>query len=263
MKCMWKTLAISITVLSLSSCSLFGRKETKSALMTDFERGKYLVSISEYEQAEPYLIKTVTREDNNYAESVLMLGKIYDQMALPERAILNLRDFLQRGKGSEIEVMQAKALLLKNLAKVKYPIDNADEKKFISRIMTAKGQDLRPALEALRWTLDFNCGIYCVEEVTYLKEIQMQLLYAVESDPSLYKRVFDVLTSRYDYFETFLKEPQMDLEYRKKIAQGLYEALQKLKSSHLESSTLGSVKTAELISYLEAYQKRIERWLYE
>ncbi|AZZ35384.1 hypothetical protein CIK05_00715 [Bdellovibrio sp. qaytius] len=249
--------------MSLSSCSLFGRKETKAALMTDFERGKYLVSISEYEKAEPFLLKAVVREDDNYAESVLLLGKIYDQMALPERAILNLRDYLQRGKGTELEVMQAKALLLKNLAKVKAPIENADEKKYITRIMTNKNQDLRQALESLRWTLDFNCGAYCVEEVTYLKEIQVQLLYAVETDPKLYKRVFDVLTSRYDYFETFLKEPQMDLEYRKKIAQGLYEALQKLKSSHLESSTLGSVKTAELISYLEAYQKRIERWLYE
>lgn len=260
---MWKTLAIFITILSLSSCSLFGRKETKNALMTDFERGKYLVSISEYEQAEPYLIKTVTREDDNYDESVLLLGKVYDQTALPERAILNLRDFLQRGQGSEIEVMQAKALLLKNLAKVKYPIEHADDKKLITRMMTLKGPNLRPALEALRWTLDFNCGVYCVEEVLYLKEIQLQLLYAVETDPTLYKRVFDVLTSRYDYFETFLKESKMDLEYRKKVGQGLYDALQKLKSSHLENSTLGSVKTAELISYLEAYQKRIERWLYE
>ena len=260
---MWKILAISITILSLSSCSLFGRKETKTALMSDFDRGKYLVSISEFEKAEPFLLKSVVREDDNYSESVLLLGKIYDQTSLPERAILNLRDYLQRGKGTEIEVMQAKALLIKNLAKVKAPIENAEEKKYIARMMTARGQDLRPALEALRWTLDFNCGIYCVEETTYLKEIQVQLIYAVEADPTLYKRVFDVLTSRYDYFESFLKESQLDLEFRKKIAQGLYEALQKLKSSHLESSTLGSVKTAELISYLEAYQKRIERWLYE
>lgn len=260
---MWKILAISITVLSLSSCSLFGRKETKKALLTDFERGKYLVSISEYEKAEPYLLKTVVREDDNYAEAVLLLGKIYDQVALPERAILNLRDFLQRGKGSQLEIMQAKALLIKNLAKVNAPIENADEKKYITRIMTSKSQDPRLALESLRWTLDFNCGVYCVEEVNYLKEIQVQLIYAIETDPTLYKRVFDILTSRYDYFETFLKEPKMDLEYRKKIGQALYEALQKLKSSHLESSTLGSVKAAELISYLEAYQKRIERWLYE
>lgn len=260
---MWKILAISITILSLSSCSLFGRKETKKALLTDFEHGKYFVSISEYEKAEPFLLKTVVREDQDYAESVLMLGKIYDQTAMPERSILNLRDYIQRGKGSPLEVMQAKALLIKNLAKVNAPIENADEKKYITRIMTSKSQDQRQALESLRWTLDFNCGVYCVEEINYLKEIQVQLLYAVETDPTLYKRVFDILTSRYDYFETYLKEPKMDLDYRKRIGQALYEALQKLKNSHLESSTLGSVKTAELISYLEAYQKRIERWLYE
>lgn len=231
--------------------------------MSDYERGKYLVSISEYEKAEPFLIQSVVREDGNYSESVLLLGRIYDQTSLPERAILNLRDYLQRGNGTELQTMQAKGLLIKNLAKVKVPVENIEEKKYITRIMTSRGQDLRPAVEALRSTLDFNCGIYCVEETIYLKEIQMQLIYAVENDPTLYKRVFDVLTSRYDFFETFLKDSHLDLEFRKKIGQGLYDALQKLKSSHLESGTMGSVKTAELISYLEAYQKRIERWLYE
>lgn len=260
---MWKILAISITTLSLSSCSLFGRAPEKKPLFSNFEQGKYLVSISEFEKAEPFLLKTVVREDQNYAESVMLLGKVYDQTAQPEKAILNLRDFLQRGGGTPLDIMQAKALLIKNLAKVKAPIENADEKKYITHIMTDKKQDTAMALENLRWTLDFNCGIYCVEEVNYLKEIQVQLLYAIESDPKVYKRVFDILTARYDYFETFLKDLKFDLEYRKKIAQGLYEALQKLKSSHLETSTLGSVKTAELISYLEAYQKRIERWLYE
>lgn len=260
---MWKILAISITTLSLSSCSLFGRVPEKKSVFSDFEQGKYFVSISEYEKAEPFLLKTAVREDQNYDEAVVLLAKIYDQTAQPEKAILNLRDFLQRGSGTPLDIMQAKALLLKNLTKVKAPIENADEKKYITRIMTDKSQDTPKALENLRWTLDFNCGVYCVEEVNYLKEIQVQLLYAVETDPKLYKRVFDILTSRYDYFEASLKDLKMDLEYRKKIAQGLYEALQKLKSSHLETGTLGSVKTAELISYLEAYQKRIERWLYE
>lgn len=260
---MWKILAISITTLSLSSCSLFGRAPEAKPIFSNFEQGKYLVSISEFEKAEPFLLNSVVREDENYAQTVMLLGKVYDQTAMPEKAILNLRDFLQTGNGTVLEIMQAKALLLKNLAKVKSPIENADEKKYITRIMTSKNQDTAQALENLRWTLDFNCGVYCVEEVTYLKEIQVQLLYAVETEPKLYRRVFDILTSRYDYFETFLKEPKMDLEYRKKIAQGLYEALQKLKSSHLETSTLGSVKTAELITFLEAYQKRIERWLYE
>lgn len=260
---MWKILAISITILSLFSCSLFGRASEKKSIFSNFEQGKYFVSISEFEKAEPYLLKTVVREDQNYAESVMLLGKVYDQTAMPEKAILNLRDFLQHGTGTPLEIMQAKALLLKNLAKVKSPIENAEEKKYITRIMIDKNQDTETALENLRWTLDFNCGVYCIEEVNYLKEIQVQLLYAIETDPKLYKRVFDILTSRYDYFETYLKDLKIDLEYRKKIAQALYEALQKLKSSHLETSTLGSVKTAELISYLDAYQKRIERWLYE
>ncbi len=260
---MWKILAISITTLSLSSCSLFGRAPEKKSIYSEFDQGKYFVSIGEYEKAEPILLKTAVREDQNYGEAVVLLAKIYDQTAQPEKAILNLRDYVQRGGGSPLEIMQAKALLLKNLAKVKSSIENADEKKYITQVMTDKSQDTSKALENLRWTLDFNCGIYCVEEVTYLKEIQVQLLYAVEADPQLYKRVFDILTSRYDYFEASLKDLRIDLEYRKKIAQGLYEALQKLKSSHLETGTLGSVKTAELISYLEAYQKRIERWLYE
>jgi tetratricopeptide (TPR) repeat protein len=260
---MWKILAISITILSLFSCSLPHGASEEFFVSTDFAQGKKLFLNAEYEKAEPYLIKTVEQEDQNYSQAVFFLGKIYDHTAQPEKAILNLRDFLKRGSGTQLDVLQAKALLLKNLAKVNSSIDNADEKKYISRVITSKNLDTSKALESLLETFNFNCGVYCVEEVNYLREIQVQLLYAIETDPELSKKASESLISSYNYFETFLKEPKMDLEYRKKIGLALYEALQKLKSSHLETSTLGSVKTAELISYLEASQKKIERWLYE
>lgn len=263
---MWKILTKFITTLSLFSsfwsCAFFNRDTIKPNISPEFEQGKHLVAIGEYEKAEPWLLKTVVREDENYAQAVLLLGKVYDQLSMPEKSILNVRDFISKG-GSPFDLLKAKALLLKNLAKVKISIENADEKKFITRIMTSKSHSTRQALEALRWTLDFKCSIYCVEEIEYLKEIQVQLLYATETDPSLFSRTFDILTSLYDYFETFLKDPKLNIEYRKKMAQGLYDALQKLKSSHLETGKIGSVKTAELINYLETYQKRIERWLYE
>lgn len=263
---MWKILAIFIITSSLFSCNLFSRRadiskpEITSA--EDFEQGKKLFTEGKYEAAESFLVKTVAHEDENYNEAVLLLGKVYDQMSMPEKSILNLRDFIQKG-GKPLDVMKAKALLMKNLAKIKVDIENAEEKKYIAHVMTAKEYNSKDAVENLSWTMDFNCQVYCVEEIQYLKEIQIQFLYAIEKDAGLYGGVFELLKSRYDFFEKFLTEQALDIGFRKKIAQGLYEALQKLKSSHLENSNAGAARTAELIKSLETYQKRIELWLYE
>lgn len=260
---MWKILVISIIVLKLCSCSLFGSGHRQQPRpVTEFDQARYYVSLGNFNQAEPLLLKTVSREDENYAEATLLLAKVYDQTALPEKSILNLRDFISRAP-DQLELLKAQALLLKNLAKVNINIENAEEKKAISRLITSKSYPTEKALENLRWSMDFNCGIYCLQEIDYLKEIQLQILYVIETDPQLFKRSFDILTSRYDYFESFLNEAKLDIDFRKKIALNLFDALQKLKSSHLENSTLGSVKTAELVSFLETYQKRIELWLYE
>lgn len=260
---MWKILPIFITTLSLFSCSSPLRVSEESSFFTDFTQGKKLVLNSEYEKAEPHLIRTVVQEDHNYAEAVFLLGQIYDQTAQPEKAILNLRDYLNRESGAPLDVLLAKALLLKNLAKVNSSIESADEKRYIARVITSRNEDTSKALDSLLKTFKFNCGVYCVEEVNYLREIQVQLLYAIETAPELSKKAAESLISSYSYFESALKDPKIDLEYRKKIGFALYEALQKLKSLHLETSSLGSVKTAELIRYLEASQKKIESWLYE
>lgn len=245
----------------LTACSLFQSRSEKKSIHYEFAQGSYFVSISEYEKAEPYLLHTIAREDENYMATLLLLGKVYDQLSMPEKSILNLKDFLSRGSGP-MDRLKAQALLIKNLAKVKVDIENADEKKSITRLVTTS-IDPMIALEELRWTMDFNCALYCVEEVLFLKEIQVQILYIIERDPNLYKRAFDVLTSRYDFFENALKESPLDLEHRKNIARGLYDALQKLKSSHLENNTMGSIKTAEMVLFLNSYQKRIEQWLYD
>ena len=228
-KSIWNILKTFLIIFSLCNlgCALFGSHKDDQNLSSDFEQGKYLVSIAEYDKAEPYLIQTMAREDEHYAETLLLLGKIYDQTAMPEKSILNLKDFISRSD-QPLALLKAKGLLLKNLAKVKVDIENTEEKKFITRIMTSKDTDIKVALEDLRWTMDFDCDLYCVEEISYLKEIQVQLIYAIERDPSVYKRASDILTSRYDFFEIFLNEQALDPAYRRNIALALYDALQKL-----------------------------------
>lgn len=259
---MWKILATSITILSLFSCATVDQAARSKPYSEDLEKARKLVLSSDYDQAELHLIKLAKLEDENYNEAVLLLGKVYDQTGRPEKAILNLREFLNNKSENEAEKIQARALLMKNWAKLRSSANVNREKKEIALLMT-DNKDKVQNLEALLGTLNFNCGIYCVEEVNYLKEIQLQLLYTIEADSSLYPQISESLISKYNFFESCLKESKLSVEFRKNIGFALYDALQKLKSSHLEMNTLASVKTAELINHLEASQKRIERWLYE
>ena len=260
-----------LTVFIFLGCSLFQSQPTVEVEKTyELDEAKKFIVLGEYEKAEKFLLvarlKIDTEQDDQKRIDILLhLAKVYDQMSLPEKAILNLQEALQLSSLSRLDYIKTQSMLLKNLAKVKVPLDNFENtqrRQFLTRVVQSQSSK-KDSLEALRWSLDFNCDQYCVQEIQFLREIQVQFYYVIEMDSEQYQRAYDVLVSRYTFFEGFLDDSKLDLAYRKKIAMTLFDCIQKAKNLHLENQTSGALQTGQIVIQLESLQKKIELWLYE
>ena len=260
-----------LTAFIFLGCSLFQGQPTVEVEKTyELDEAKKFIVLGEYEKAEKFLLvarlKIDTEQDDQKRIDILLhLAKVYDQMSLPEKAILNLQEALQLSSLSRLDYIKTQSMLLKNLAKVKVPLDNFENtqrRQFLTRVVQSQSSK-KDSLEALRWSLDFNCDQYCVQEIQFLREIQVQFYYVIEMDSEQYQRAYDVLVSRYTFFEGFLDDTKLDLAYRKKIAMTLFDCIQKAKNLHLENQTSGSLQTGQIVIQLESLQKKIELWLYE
>ena len=260
-----------LTVFIFLGCSLFQSQPTVEVEKTyELDEAKKFIVLGEYEKAEKFLLvarlKIDTEQDDQKRIDILLhLAKVYDQMSLPEKAILNLQEALQLSSLSRLDYIKTQSMLLKNLAKVKVPLDNFENtqrRQFLTRVVQSQSSK-KDSLEALRWSLDFNCDQYCVQEIQFLSEIQVQFYYVIEMDSEQYQRAYDVLVSRYTFFEGFLDDSKLDLAYRKKIAMTLFDCIQKAKNLHLENQTSGALQTGQIVIQLESLQKKIELWLYE
>jgi len=256
-----------LSVLILSNCTSLERKtysadQQVKTLSTDIEKIEYYVQMSFFDKAEKILndqLPTVINENIRFKYFAVI---IYDQMSKPEKAILYATEFLKNSK-SNSENYIIRTLLLKNYYKVQNKIGLDRIKTEISKTTTSEIYPGNELLDHLRISLNFNCQMYCLQEVNYLQEIQLQIFYIIERDPEHSERAQDLLLSRYDYFADHLNNKQFDLLFRKKLSYLLYESLQKAKSLHLEDNTSASVSTAGLEGKLQQYQSKVEQWIYD
>ncbi len=265
------SLCISLIFLN-SGCALFGIENEVSQPLTttEFQKAEALVLNREFEKSLPLLEAVLKKADADYDSSLLLSARSYDQLAQPEKVILALQELL----GHEVDPVtqvKARSLLLKNLAKVKTDISEHIQKKILFNLLQESAtvnienatQDHLIALESLKWSVDFNCDQYCVEEVLYLNEIQLEYLYIVEKDEISADRAADTIKTRYEFFWTNLTKDHLEISFRKKIAVALMDSLRKIKSLQLETHNQGSVRAAKFIQSLLPIEKKIEGWLYQ
>jgi len=254
--------------LILSNCVSIERNfqspsnSAKNINLSDLEQIENSVQMSNYDNAEKILARTSVQALNENNRYKFFATIVYDQLSQPEKAILNAQEFLNTSKSKKDNYV-IRSLLLKNYYKVqnKQGIDSL--KSEISKITTAEIYDGNELLSNLRVPLNFNCQMYCLEEIKFLQDFQMQIFYVIERDPETAERAQDLLLSRYDFFMEFLKNDQLDVKFKKSISYLLYESLQKGKSLHLEDNTSGSVHTAGLEIKLTHYQNKVEQWIYD
>jgi hypothetical protein len=264
------SLCISV-IFWTSSCALFGfEDEAQQTVSTrEFQKAEALVLNREFEKSLPILESVLKKADADYEASLLLSARSYDQLAQPEKVILALQELLSRDVDTVTQV-KARSLLLKNLAKVKTDISEHVQKKILFNLLQGSAtvnienssQDYLIALESLKWSVDFNCDQYCVEEVLYLNEIQLEYLYIIEKDEISADRAAETIKSRYEFFFTSLTKDHLEISFRKKIAVALMDSLRKIKSLQLDTQNQGSVRAAKFIQSLVPTEKKTEGWLY-
>lgn len=225
-----------------------------------FSKAQTLVMARDYENALPFIKRSLEADNPNYYDSLLLAARAYDQIAQPEKALLALQEYLKPQWPPK--ELTARSLLLKNQAKVKIDISKSAEKKIIQQLVKKFSQ--KQALEALNWSLDFQCDQYCLEEVAYLQEIQLILLYLVEEDTETSVLAADMIRNRYDFFQNYLKSETFSNDFKKSLAHKLYASLQKLRAldlTYIEKNHRYPSKT--LLISLKPLEKNLESWLYK
>lgn len=244
----------------VTSCSLFeSRNQFDEQIINGsvFSKAQTLILAHDYENALPFIKRSLEAEDKNYYASLLLAARAYDQLAQPEQAILSLQEYLQQNLPAQ-ELM-ARSLLLKNQAKVKNEITSSDEKKRVLRL--AQSLPAQDVLNALAWSLDFRCDLYCVEEISFLQEIQLTLLYIVEKNTNESTTASRLIKDSYNFFNNNLNSETLSSDYKKSLAAQLLRSLKKLQALDLVSATKNRhYPSKSLLIALTPIEKNLESW---
>ncbi|MBC7753757.1 MAG: hypothetical protein H7Z71_05935 [Moraxellaceae bacterium] len=261
---------IKFTVLTsvlLSCASLRQSAGTLDGFGSAFSKGQALVMAHDYQQALPYINRSLEEDTLNYKESLLLAARAYDQLSLPEEALLSIQEFLKPRKDiliTPLKELTARSLRLKNQAKAKSDITQNEEKNAIQKLINDKNYSKKNVLDSLSWSLDFNCDKFCIDEILYFQEIQTTLLYIVEQDKESSAAASALIKSRYAFFHRFLKSDVFNLQYKKEIASKLYDCLQKLKNLDLVYTQKNKIYPSKiLIASLDGLEKDLESWHYK
>jgi tetratricopeptide (TPR) repeat protein len=228
----------------------------------EYLKAQALVLNAEYEKSIPFLDATLKRNDADYDNTLLLSARSYDQTGQPEKVILAAQELLTKNI-DPVSELKARSLLLKNFSKVKADITQHVQKNSIAALSQNTEGDSVMVLESLKWSMDFLCDQFCVEEILYLKEIQLQYLYIIENDEISSDRAVQTIKSKYEFFLSFLGKEHLDKNFRKKIAVALLDAFKKLHDLELASVSPSAVRATLFIRSLDIIEKNTESWLYQ
>lgn len=236
----------------LTSCNLLPKaddpiKTENSPDREQFLKGQSLALTGEYEKAIPILMATLLKKNSDEEQALLLLARCHDQMSQPEKAILVLTDLLTR-RLDPVTELKSRTLLVKNQTKVNLNIQKTEDFKTLRSLINMANEDKVLVLENLRWAMDFSCDQYCLAEVSFLQQMQVEYLYIVETDERASERAAGILEDKYNFFVGFLDKEFLDVEFKKKLMWALIDALDKFKSLQPHAVTVAMENHPETIS---------------
>ncbi len=265
------TQILSATLFLISGCAFLGLSDEVllvNKTSTNFLKAEAFVLNEEYEKAIPFLDLTLKQNDSDYNTTLLLSARAYDQIGQPEKVILAANELLEKKIDAATE-LKIRSLFLKNLAKVGTDISDHLQKKLILNL-TQKTSTVENVqndgiyiLESLKWSLDFSCDQFCVSEIYFLKEIQLQYLHIIEKDAVASEHAAETIKNTYEFFQSFLSKEHLNISFRKKIAVAILDSLNKLSSLQLAMPNQGSIRAAAAIQKLAPIEKNIESWLHQ
>jgi tetratricopeptide (TPR) repeat protein len=245
------SLASLFIIQLLTGCVFFQKQQDLSPEGNPererFLRGQALAMTGEFEQALPFLNASIQKKSPDHDEALLLLARCYDQLSQPEKAILTLLELLDRPINPILEI-KGKTLLAKNQAKTNIDIQASSHFKSLRNLINLAGDDKVLVLENLRWSMDFSCDQYCLGEVRFLKEIQSEFLYIMETDERAGARAAGVLIEKYQFLAGFLDKEIFESTFKKQLNWALIDSLDKFISMKPQSLVVAAAEATATVT---------------
>jgi hypothetical protein len=247
----------------LFSCAL--RSQTTDSVYSDsaFLKGQALVYASNFKDSIPFLKKSLENADKNYSETLMLLGRSYDQLDQPELALLSLNEYISRIKDFPSNVpfeITVRSLIFKNQLKLNADAINNYQKPVIEKLLKFNRTESNFLEKRLDWSNEFLCQTYCLQEIYYFRQSQLYLVYALEGTDTkkdyAEKQIVSIYTSLSDSISNV-----SDHKKKVELATALYDTLQVLKKySLLMDSKNKNEIHAKLLLTLDPIEKKLESW---
>ena len=228
-----------------------------------FLKGQALVYAANYKESVPFLKKSLENADKNYSETLMLLGRSYDQLDQPEQALLSLNEYISRIKSFPPNVLfeiTVRSLIFKNQIKLKSDFLNNAQKPIIEKLLKFNADENNFLEKQLDWSNEFLCEKYCLQEIYYFRQSQLFLIYALEGSDLKKDYAEKQIVSKYNWLTNALSktnEPKKKLE----LSIALYDNLQILKKYSVLMDSKNKNKThSELVSTLDPIEKKLESW---
>lgn len=258
-----RILLITAFLYFFTGCALFDDPKNPYAtepVGTTFSKGQALVASGDCTSAIPFLNQTLAKhfdkQSEEYQQSLLLITRCYDQLGLPEKAVMTADEGLKLNM-NVLKAITLKALRMKNQAKLRMDIAKSADKKDLQLAMTQERFDKKYLLDALAWPLEFRCDQYCLAEIEFLKEIQLSLLYLIEQNSEASAKTTDSLISSYSFFSEAIQKSAFSKSYRLNLHIGLIDSIKKLNALHM-TKAVPTPDTQRLFSKLNEILKTLE-----
>lgn len=262
-----KFILYSSGLFFLTSCSLFQNKSisTVENKQDQFIQVAQLVEEKNFDQAILQIEKALVADPLKKSEYLFFLARSYDQTAQPEKALLSLKELSDANQLGFEESVKHLSLMLKNQSKVGVRPDLNLEKGKLQRVIQQKLHEDNnfEILSSLMWSLDFQCDLYCVQEIQYFQEIQSLLVILLEKQEKKSQLISKLIQDKYKFFQKSANSNPIDVQFKKAILAQTLESIKALSRLQIITPTPSSLKTAQLIQKLKYLEKQIEQEMYK
>ncbi len=232
-----------------------------------FEKGKALFDGDQYEKSMPFFLK-ITRQrpsaaDSYYENSLWSLSVAFERIGSPEKALLTLQE-LARTKQNVISLFRIRLAEMKNHFRVSNEYQALEVRKQIDALQPLSYYSIDDIYADLMATTLLNYDHLILEELEFIAETQKYFVYVMESKRApLNERATDVLIGISDRTYALLSKENLNLEFRRKIAEALLDFLRRFDRYKIDDLNINLNTVSKFSRYSEKKQKLITEWLHQ
>ncbi len=232
-----------------------------------FENSRHLMAEQKFAKAESLLQSLVAKPESYsdvlYDNSLWSLSLVFEKGGYPEKAILSLKQLLDR-RHEEVSRFKILTSLMKNY----FRVGNRDEALNYKKIIDLENPKFRINADAvyldLLQTLNLNFDYLILEELDYVAQVQKYLLFVMEQKTAKSNQhATELLISIYERTFQLLKKDNLSEEFKTKILVMLLDNLHRFHNYKLDDLDSNTKTIAKFTSFSQKLEKQITDWLHQ